>query len=106
MNGILMTEGIDAVSIPAVRAAEFNSRMVDFYVSRNATEMMAFLLDCHPEVAQIRHLNPGLSVVNDAPGIEYFRLDDSMTDSSLADDRTDKGKKRETDASPDLDPEG
>jgi len=76
MNGILMTAGIDAVSIPAIRATEFNARMVDFYTSRDATEMMTFVLDCHPEVAQIRQLNPGLSVVKDAPGIKYFRLDD------------------------------
>jgi len=34
LNGSLMIEGIDAVSIPAIRAAEFNSRMVDFYTSR------------------------------------------------------------------------
>jgi hypothetical protein len=93
MNGLLMTEGIDAVSIPAVRAAEFNSRMVDFYISRNATEMMAFVLDCHPEVAQIRQLNPGLSVVKDSPGIKYFKLDDSMN------------LTRETDVDLDLDPE-
>ncbi len=85
MNGLLMSEGIDAVSIPAVRAAEFNSRMVDFYISRDATEMMAFVLDCHPEVAQFRQLNPGLSVVNDSPGINYFRLDDST---SLTSDET------------------
>jgi hypothetical protein len=79
MNGILMTEGIDAVSIPAARAAEFNSRMVDFYIGRNATEMMAFVLDCHPEIAHIRQLNPGLSVVNESPGIEYYRLEDSTS---------------------------
>jgi prophage maintenance system killer protein len=36
MNGLLMTEGIDAVSIPAARATEFNSRMVDFYITRTA----------------------------------------------------------------------
>jgi hypothetical protein len=78
MNGVLMTEGIDAVSIPAVRAAEFNSRMVDFYTSRDATEMMAFVLDCHPEVSRIRQLNPGLSAVRDLPGIQYFSLSDSM----------------------------
>jgi len=74
MNGVLMTEGVDAVSIPAVRAAEFNSRMVDFYTSRDATEMMAFVLDCHPEVSQIRRLNPGLSAVRDLPDIKYFGL--------------------------------
>jgi len=77
MNGVLMTEGIDAVSIPAIRAAEFNSRMADFYASRDATEMMAFVLDCHPEVSQIRQLNPGLSAVRDLPGIKYFSLGDS-----------------------------
>ncbi len=78
MNGVLMTEGVDAVSIPAVRAAEFNSRMVDFYTSRDATEMMAFVLDCHPEVSRIRQLNPGLSAVRDLPDIKYFNLSDSM----------------------------
>jgi len=78
MNGVLMTEGIDAVSIPAIRAAEFNSRMVDFYTSRDASEMMAFVLDCHPEVSQIRQLNPGLSAVRDLPDIQYFSLSDSM----------------------------
>jgi hypothetical protein len=77
MNGILMAEGIDAVSIPAVRAAEFNSRMVDFYTSRDGTEMMGFVLDCHPEAVQIRQLNPGLSAVRDLPGIKYYSLDDS-----------------------------
>ena len=75
MNGLLMSEGIDAISIPAIRATEFNSRMVDFYTTRDATQMMAFVLDCHPEIAQIRQLNPGLSVIKDAPRIEYFRLD-------------------------------
>jgi prophage maintenance system killer protein len=78
MNGLLMREGIDGISIPAVRAAEFNSRMVDFYVTRNATEMMAFVLDCHPEIALIRQLNPGLAAVKDAARIAYSRLDDPV----------------------------
>jgi prophage maintenance system killer protein len=78
MNGVLMMEGIDAISIPAVRATQFNSRMVDFYKSTDATEMMAFVLECHPEIAHIRQLNPGLSVVKDLPEIEYYRLEDSM----------------------------
>jgi hypothetical protein len=77
MNGVLMTAGIDAVSIPAVRAAEFNSRMVDFYMNRNATEMMSFVLDCHPEAAQIRQLNPNVSAVHDSPGIKYYKLGES-----------------------------
>jgi hypothetical protein len=40
---------IDAISIPASRAQEFNEKMVDFYVNRNGTAMMAFLVNCHPD---------------------------------------------------------
>jgi hypothetical protein len=78
MNGMLMTEGMDAISIPAVRAGEFNSRMVDFYASRDATAMMGFVLDCHPEIARIRELNPQLSSVSESPGLKYFRLADPL----------------------------
>ena len=77
MNGVLMTAGIDAVSIPAVRATEFNSRMADFYMSRNATEMISFVLDCHPEAARIYQLNPDVSAIHDLPGIKYYRLGES-----------------------------
>jgi hypothetical protein len=48
MNGVLMSHGIDAISVPAARAREFNEKMVRFYLGRDATEMMAFLVDCHP----------------------------------------------------------
>lgn len=60
MNGILMSAGIDAVSIPAERADEFNNTMVDFYLTRDATAMMAFIVDCHPERTAIHHMNPHL----------------------------------------------
>ena len=46
MNGILMSKGVDAISIPAVRAQEFNEKMVRFYIDRDATEMMKFIIDC------------------------------------------------------------
>lgn len=49
MNGILMSHGIDAISVPAARAQEFNEKMVSFYLSKDATEMMVFLAGCHPE---------------------------------------------------------
>ncbi len=49
MNGILMSNGIDAISVPAQRAADFNEKMVRFYLSKDATEMMAFLVECHPK---------------------------------------------------------
>ncbi|MEO7404706.1 MAG: hypothetical protein ABIU95_13640 [Burkholderiales bacterium] len=54
MNGILMCNGIDAISVPAARAQEFNEKMVRFYLSKDASEMIAFLVDCHPDAAQIR----------------------------------------------------
>lgn len=43
MNGILMSSGLDAISIPAAKAQEFNGKMVDFYRGKDATEMMALL---------------------------------------------------------------
>ncbi|MCA6222660.1 Fic family protein [Photorhabdus antumapuensis] len=55
MNGILMSNGIDAISVPAAKIHEFNEKMVRFYLSKDATEMMAFLVDCHPD----KVANPG-----------------------------------------------
>lgn len=78
MNGTLMTEGIDAISIPAMRATEFNSKMVEFYTTRDATRMMNFVLECHPEYSRIRELNPELSLVRDPPAIREYRFDDPM----------------------------
>jgi len=52
MNGILMSAGVDAISVPASRAQEFNEKMVPFYTQRDATEMMAFLASCHPDSQQ------------------------------------------------------
>jgi len=51
MNGIFMSNGIDAISVPAARAQEFNEKMVDFYINRDATEMMTFLVSCHPDAS-------------------------------------------------------
>lgn len=53
MNGVLMAHGIDAISIPAASAQAFNEKMVRFYLSRDATEMMAFLVQCHPDGSRI-----------------------------------------------------
>ena len=50
MNGVLMSHGIDAISVPAARAQEFNEKMVRFYLGKDGTEMMAFLASCHPDV--------------------------------------------------------
>ena len=61
MNGILMSAGIDAISVPAAKAQEFNENMVRFYLEKDATEMMAFLVGCHPDAAQIRSGNATLT---------------------------------------------
>jgi Fic family protein len=53
MNGHLMTHGIDAISVPAARAHEFNTLMVDFYRHKDGTRMIAFLTDCHPDAAAV-----------------------------------------------------
>lgn len=52
MNGVLMSHGIDAISIAAAKAHEFNEKMVDFYLSKDATEMMLFLASCHPDAQE------------------------------------------------------
>ncbi|MCX4092511.1 hypothetical protein [Nocardia sp. alder85J] len=49
VNGHLMTHGMDAISVPAARRLEFNTRMVDFYRTRNADGMFAFPASCHPD---------------------------------------------------------
>jgi hypothetical protein len=53
MNGHLMGHGIDAISVPARRVQEFNILMVDFYRFKDATGMVAFLTDCHPDSDQV-----------------------------------------------------
>ncbi|HEV2443428.1 MAG TPA: hypothetical protein VGT07_12970 [Steroidobacteraceae bacterium] len=84
MNGALMMEGIDAISIPAMRAAEFNSKMVEFYTSRDATQMMSFVLECHPEFSRIRELNPELPLVRDPPAFKYYRFDDPLPEAGYS----------------------
>jgi len=47
MNGILMSAGIDAISVPAAKVQEFNEKMVKFYISKDATQMMEFMVGCY-----------------------------------------------------------
>ena len=63
MNGILMSAGIDAISVPAAKTQEFNENMVGFYLERDATEMMAFLIDCHPDAERIHDVNKSHAAV-------------------------------------------
>jgi len=63
MNGILMSNGIDAISIPASMAQEYNEKMVRFYLNRDAREMMDFLIDCHPEGQKMKDFPPKESTI-------------------------------------------
>ncbi|MET3919861.1 hypothetical protein [Arthrobacter sp. UYEF20] len=49
MNGILMSSGHDAISIPFSRRLEFNRDLVVLYADGDATPLMQFILDCRPE---------------------------------------------------------
>lgn len=46
MNGILMSNGLNPVSIPVNRKQEFNEKMIRFYQTQNGNEMFDFLLSC------------------------------------------------------------
>jgi Fic family protein len=46
LNGHLMSHGIDAISVPAARKLEFNTKMSEFYASKDGTPMFAFLASC------------------------------------------------------------
>ena len=58
MNGQLLQAGYDAVTIPAYRRLEFNERMVAFYDSHNATDMLGFLASCSLDDALVYHPIP------------------------------------------------
>ena len=58
MNGVLMSHGVDAISVPASRLQDFNEKMVRFYRDKDATEMMRFLIECQPKNAPLARLNP------------------------------------------------
>ncbi len=72
MNGVLMSSGIDAISVPAAMAQTFNEEMVGFYLTKDATEMMRFLVDCHPEVG--KRPTPGVGTTHHRPPTFTFGL--------------------------------
>ena len=43
MNGILLQSGQDIISVPPSHQPEFNEKMIRFYESADATEMMRLL---------------------------------------------------------------
>jgi Fic family protein len=45
MNGILLSNGIDAINVPAKKKLEFNQTMIGFYETQNADDMMEFMVN-------------------------------------------------------------
>ncbi|MFJ2621594.1 Fic family protein [Glutamicibacter sp. NPDC087344] len=48
MNGWLMAQGYDAISIPAARRLELNQHLISMYTGKDATGLMNFIVDCRP----------------------------------------------------------
>lgn len=48
MAGELLSHGYDTPSIPVAKKLEFNQKMIEFYDTGDATEMMEFLNSCLP----------------------------------------------------------
>jgi hypothetical protein len=59
MNGILLSAGYDAISIPFKRQLEFNERMLHFYDTGEKEAMFIFLLSC----SITPHEKPSLEIV-------------------------------------------
>lgn len=49
MNGILLSSGRDAISIPFSRRLEFNQHLITLYLDAEATGLMEFIVDCRPQ---------------------------------------------------------
>jgi len=52
MNGILLSNGLEAILIPDKKHLEFNQKMIVFYDTGDATDMMNFLIECQPELIE------------------------------------------------------
>lgn len=63
-----MANGIDAISVPAASAQEFNEKMVQFHLTKDATETMAFLVACHPDAERIHALRGSAAGASDGDG--------------------------------------
>lgn len=46
MNGILLTNGLPAINLPAKKQLEFNQQMLDFYPSNDEKLMQNFMREC------------------------------------------------------------
>ena len=57
MNGMLLSEGHDAICVPAKRQQEFNEKMLTFYGTADAEPMLLFLASCSLD-KELRQVGP------------------------------------------------
>ena len=57
MNGILLEQGYDIITVPAAKRLAFNEAMIRFYDTGNGAEMLRFMAGCS--------LDPSVAVVDD-----------------------------------------
>jgi len=50
MNGILLSNGYPVINVPAKRAAEFNSLMLEYYDSGDFSDMLDFMISCYDPI--------------------------------------------------------
>jgi hypothetical protein len=60
MNGVLLQAGIDAIGIPVSGAAEFQEKLTRFRSTKDGSEVVSFVLNCHPAASEIYDANPHL----------------------------------------------
>lgn len=58
MNGHLMAHGIEPISIPAAKRAEYNRVMVSAYTTRDASGALNFIGNCHERHVRVKQGRP------------------------------------------------
>lgn len=61
MNGELISNDMNGISISALKKIEFNEKMKDFYLSKDGTAMMDFMIRCSPDFEVIKKLNSDIN---------------------------------------------
>ena len=62
----------------------FTSKMVDFYITRDATNMTAFVVDCHLGDNQVREVDDRIRGAIGRSGVDRYGLDEWVTPPSGA----------------------
>jgi len=57
MNGILLSNGFDAINVPAKKKLEFNQSMIAFYDTQQADKIMDFMVNCFNNSSGVQDLS-------------------------------------------------